>query len=307
MYFFPDVPMDNASVSSFLFRCAGPLTTRHRNHHTPERPYFLSLRDMPNGHDDTTGNYEVALANAEKGYVSIPCHPGTKIPAVRWKQWQSERPTAELYREWFEGTRNNLAILTTGLVVFDCDHPDKVELVLRHCGDTPCQLRTPRGGTHLLYRARKGVVVGNHVKIKGQPIDIRAENGLALQPFSRTEHGIYEWLGEGLKPRAELPVAKIGWTRERQRRQVVQAVAAVQDQNFMEYRAWKWLEKVPGAVSGQRGHDATFRVACKLTQYFQLNYDQALRLLAIWNGTCEPPWTEQELIHKVEDALKKRR
>src|SRR4051794_30987366 len=28
----------------------------------------------------TSGNYEIALANAEKGYVSIPLLPGTKIP-----------------------------------------------------------------------------------------------------------------------------------------------------------------------------------------------------------------------------------
>jgi hypothetical protein len=262
---------------------------------------------MLDEHQDTTGNYEVALANAEKGYISIPCHPGTKIPAVRWKRWQTERPTADLYSQWFQGSRNNLAIVTTGLVVFDCDHPDKVDLVLRHCGETPCNLRTPRGGMHLLYRARKGVVVGNHVQIKGQPIDIRAENGLEMQPLSRTEHGAYEWLGEGLKPLAELPVARIGWTRERQHRQVVQAVGSCDAPDFLEYRARKWLEKVPGAVSGQRGHDATFRVACKLTQYFQLELERALCLLSIWNEKCVPPWNEKELLHKVQDALKKQR
>jgi len=154
----------------------------------------------------TSGNYAIALANAEKGYVSIPLLPGTKIPAVKWKRFQTEKPSPELYRAWFLGTRNNLAIITTGLVIFDCDHPEKVERVLQECGDTPYKLRTPRGGMHLGYRARKGVVVGNHVRIRGLPIDIRAENGLALQPPSRTEQGAYEWLGSGLFPVSRLPV-----------------------------------------------------------------------------------------------------
>jgi hypothetical protein len=250
---------------------------------------------------DTTGNYETALSNAGKGYVSIPVLPGTKVPAVRWKRWQTERPTEELYREWFLGTRNNLAILTTGLVVFDCDHPEKVELVLRQCGETPYRLRTPRGGMHLGYRARKGVVVGNHVKIKGLPIDIRAENGLELQPFSQTEHGTYEWLGEGLKPISDLPLAKIGWTRERTRR-ILQPVGLIDDSEVMVRRARAYLATIEGAISGQRGHDRTMRVAGVLVQKFGLTVEQAWPLFLEWNEQCEPPWSEKELLHKLQDA-----
>src|SRR5438105_3753598 len=110
---------------------------------------------------DTTGNYEVALAAAEKGIVCVPCHPGTKIPAVRWKPFQTTSPTLEQYREWFLGTRNNIAIICTGMVVFDCDDPEKAELVLRECGKTPHMLRTPSGGLHLGYRRRMGVVMQN--------------------------------------------------------------------------------------------------------------------------------------------------
>ena len=37
-------------------------------------------------------NYETARAAAEKGIAAIPVLPGTKIPAVKWKRYQTELP-----------------------------------------------------------------------------------------------------------------------------------------------------------------------------------------------------------------------
>ena len=120
-------------------------------------PSPLTLSPAPmETRPDSTGNYERALTNAEIGYVSVPCRPGTKIPLVKWKPLQTQPPTAEQYRAWFQATRNNIAIITTGLVVFDCDDPALADLVVEHCGDTPCKVRTPRGGIHLLYRRGPG-------------------------------------------------------------------------------------------------------------------------------------------------------
>jgi hypothetical protein len=176
----------------------------------------LMPRLMMKPHPTTTGNYEVARAAAEKGIAAVPILPGSKVPAVKWKPFQSELPPDELLREWFlSATRYNIAIVCSGMVLFDCDAPEKADLVLRHCGETPHKLKTPRGGVHLGYRKRKGVRVQNQVQIKGQPIDIRTDGGLEVIPFSETEHGRYEWLGSGLHRIADLPVAKVGWTRER--------------------------------------------------------------------------------------------
>ncbi|HEX3147895.1 MAG TPA: bifunctional DNA primase/polymerase [Gemmataceae bacterium] len=178
----------------------------------------------------STGNYEVALANAAKGYASIPCFPDTKVPMVKWKPYQTQMPSAEQLRSWFSAeTRANIAIVTTGLVVFDCDDPAKAALVLAECGDTPHLLRTPSGGLHLGYRRRKGVPLSNRVKIKGLPIDIRTDGGLELLPHSQTPEGRYEWLGSGLFPIHELPVAKVGWTRERTRRRTQQTIGMTGD------------------------------------------------------------------------------
>jgi hypothetical protein len=70
-------------------------------------------------------------------------------------------------------------------------------------------------------------------------------------------------------------------------------------------RARRYLAKIPGAVQGSGGHNATFRAACVLVGRFGLDAEQALLLLSEWNRTCQPPWADWELRHKVIDALKK--
>lgn len=248
-------------------------------------------------------NLAVALDALDKGFAPIPIVEGTKIPAVKWKEWQTKLPPTDLLREWF-GAGRNIAILTSGLVVFDCDDPAKAELVLAECGDTTHKLTTPRGGMHLGYRRRKGVQVLNQVRIKGMAIDIRTDGGLELIPCSHTEHGEYRWLGE-LRPVNDLPVAKIGWTRERGRR-TFRPIGGTDDAEVMIRRARSYLATIEGAISGQGGHNKTFRLACVLIQKFELTIEQAWPLFAEWNQQCEPPWSEKELLHKLQDALRLR-
>lgn len=71
-------------------------------------------------------------------------------------------------------------------------------------------------------------------------------------------------------------------------------------------RARKYLAEIEGAVSGQHGHDKTFRAACKIVRGFALPLSQALPLLREWNQRCQPPWSEKDLVHKIKDALKKK-
>jgi hypothetical protein len=63
-----------------------------------------------------------------------------------------------------------------------------------------------------------------------------------------------------------------------------------------------YLAKLPPAISGAGGHDATFRAACWLIR-FGLGDMEAMALLREWNGNhCQPPWKEKELAHKLRDA-----
>jgi hypothetical protein len=68
-------------------------------------------------------------------------------------------------------------------------------------------------------------------------------------------------------------------------------------------RAAAYLKTVPPAIGGQRGHDATFWAARTMAWGFDLAAEESLRLLLEhFNPRCQPPWTERELRHKVEDA-----
>lgn len=69
-------------------------------------------------------------------------------------------------------------------------------------------------------------------------------------------------------------------------------------------RARKYLAKMPVAVSGQSGHNATFHAACVLVLGFELAEQDAVRLLLEWNHSCQPPWSEKEIIRKVREANK---
>jgi len=59
---------------------------------------------------------------------------------------------------------------------------------------------------------------------------------------------------------------------------------------------------VPPAISGQSGHNTTFKVACILTQRFGLTEEEGLAVIEEWNQTCEPPWNEKDLRKKLKDA-----
>lgn len=68
-------------------------------------------------------------------------------------------------------------------------------------------------------------------------------------------------------------------------------------------RASKYLAKMDPSISGSRGHDACFKAACALVLGFGLSTDEAYHLLATeFNRRCDPPWSEKELLHKVNSA-----
>jgi len=67
-------------------------------------------------------------------------------------------------------------------------------------------------------------------------------------------------------------------------------------------RARRYIAKCPVAISGQRGHDATFLVASVLVWGFALSEADTLTLLQEWNRACVPPWSGSELLHKVKSV-----
>ena len=69
-------------------------------------------------------------------------------------------------------------------------------------------------------------------------------------------------------------------------------------------RARKYLAKLPSAVSGENGSAKCFHAACVLVKGFALPSSDAMELLKEYNSQCQPPWSDYELQHKLQDAEK---
>jgi hypothetical protein len=69
-------------------------------------------------------------------------------------------------------------------------------------------------------------------------------------------------------------------------------------------RCRNYVAKMPPAISGQGGHKATLAVACEAFR-FGLDRGQATQIMAEFNSRCDPPWSDHELQHKLDDADKK--
>lgn len=70
-------------------------------------------------------------------------------------------------------------------------------------------------------------------------------------------------------------------------------------------RARAWLAHVDPAISGQGGHPQLLYAATGLVRGFMLSRQDALSLLRDdYSPRCQPPWSERELAHKVDDAVK---
>jgi len=251
---------------------------------------------------------EAVLSYLALGYRPIPLVRGTKAAAVKWKPYQARPPTEDELLGWFGNGQPNVALVTgSGVVVVDVDDPALLDAVIEHCGDTPMQTITPRGGRHLWYRMRGGVHYGSAVKIKDKPLDLRCEGAYAVVPWSRNPEGVaYQWGGSVL-PAGELPLLKVGWLRERKPKRIVTPVEVTDNIDITMRRARAYLAHVEGGISGRRGHYQAMRAAGVLCQKFGLSVEQALPLFMEWNEkTCEPPFSLAQAIHKLTDAVRLR-
>jgi hypothetical protein len=98
---------------------------------------------------------------------------------------------------------------------------------------------------------------------------------------------LYDLAALDIKPRADFHIA---------RRSAITSPADVAE------RARAYLARIPGATSGQRGHDRTFYAANRLIRGFALTPEAALPLFEEWNQKCDPPWSDEDLIRKLEQA-----
>jgi hypothetical protein len=218
---------------------------------------------------------------------------------------------AAIIRDWW--TREplaNIGVATgpeSGIFVVDLDGDFELPFALQNLPRTVTS-KTCRG-RHLFFRYPSGRRISKRARIGGLPIDVRGEGGYVVAPPSVHPSGaVYRWIdGPDDAPLAEadqrlldlIDPPKPGATNGSSSH----SRASPKTSSRVLDRAAKYLDKIPGAVSGCGGHGQTYTAAVAMVYGFDLGIDAAFALLwGHYNPRCQPPWTEKELRHKIDDA-----
>lgn len=269
----------------------------------------------------------LALSYACDGWHVFPCHTirdgectcGTtgckRIAKHPWTLHGCRDATTDLevIRRWWAAMPDaNVAIATgpaSNLWVVDLDGLPGMEALAdleRIHGPLPntISVATPSGGRHLYFSWPEGASIGCRVKVQGVPIDVRGAGGYVVAPPSWHFLGqCYRW--ETCKTLATAPSWLLEWLKPPAGNLEYLAPPPAPDMtSLLAKRIRAYLAECPIAVSGQAGHNTTFAVVCRVVQGFNLTEEQALPFLMEWNERCVPPWSEREMRHKVQDAIK---
>lgn len=269
---------------------------------------------------------ENALAYAARGWAVIPCHSRetdgkctcgnitctdvAKHPLTA-NGVKGATKDGETLARYFSGDYAiaNLAVACgepSGVWVIDVDDLDALAALERRYGPLP---KTPiagtgRGGRHYYFRWTPALSsLKNAVKFAGA-LDVRTSGGYVLLPPSIHASGVeYRWLiSPDETPIADAPDWLIALVPKRDTLTINAGLT-------VDQRAKKYLQACPPAISGQRGHDNTFGVICRLFEKFPellaRSNEQVLSLLDSWNVGCVPPWSDSELLHKIAGARAK--
>lgn len=261
--------------------------------------------------DPRKHTFHYASEYRDRGYSVVPLRG--KVPAIAWAEYQHRRASLSMISTWF-GERSkqqfNVGIVTgrvSSLIVVDLDDHDAETMWLREKPASPLMVRTGSGGLHVYYRQPQDAV-RNRVRVLGHKIDIRGEGGLVVAPPSlhSKSHRPYFWLFEGDYSEEKVPVYDPSWIEEPAPNAISgtsHRAATRFEEPASRYRVASYISKIR-AISGQGGHNSTFRATCFLRDA-GLSPEEALDMIRIWNRTnADPPWSEKELIHKVESAYR---
>jgi hypothetical protein len=241
-----------------------------------------------------------ALTAAALGYHVAIVRKGEKAALHRNFP---ERNLGETELEWYLRHGFNWGFVLRGLIVADVDGGGgELDVWLRERGIVSCMETQTRRGVHRFFRLPEMAgEVRSRLHVTGLPVDLLTGNRIAIGPGSVVDGFRYAvregcaivapealpvFPAEALLARPELPppTPLVGRNIESVRRYCARIVA----------------------VSGQGGHNATYRAACRFADA-GLTEEEVLAELVAWNETnAEPKWSLPELRHKARDAVHRR-
>jgi predicted P-loop ATPase len=238
--------------------------------------------------------------------LGAACKSIGKHPMVRWRN----------YDENSRGPSGGYGIQTgqfNHILVVDLDvkaGKDGVAALLALAAGRPIpdtlSVLTPSGGVHLYFRLPPNTYIPTSHSVLGPGIDVQGEGSYVVGPGSpHRSGGVYQeqpaplvdppaWLLALVvrAPEPERPLATTHRTVEPSSPAGVRAVAW----------ARAYLAGAEPAIEGQGGSNRLFHACCHL-MYSALPLDVLRQLVEeVYNPRCEPPWSTEEIDHKLVDA-----
>lgn len=296
-------------------------------------PSGVAVTEGSSSHDEVASRIRgAARAYLDHGYAVVPVKYRAKRAFLR--DWTSLRISHKDIDMCF-AKRTNIGIIlgeaSGGLIDIDLDCDEAIELAplfltstsattgraskprshwwYRSKGAPSAQFKDPLSGRMIAELRSDGhqTVVGPSVHESGENIDV-----LCGEPTSVSAADLrfmLEALGCAVLIRrypAGLPAqtTRRPATKSLDNRSATPGIPTCEPS--VVARASAYISRMPPAISGQGGHNATYAVATTLVHGFGLELSIALQLMRDeYNPRCEPPWGEHELIHKVKDAATK--
>jgi hypothetical protein len=270
----------------------------------------------------------MALSLLGRGLWPIVIYPGKKKPIG--DSWGLTRPTEAILRTTFAahpgaGVGVKLGA-DAGVIDIEIDYPDpgNETLLAMFGGEVVPTLswRSRRGSHHLfrwddrLSKWGKSVITVKGLEVRIGTLDPESPSQMqSVCPPSPDESGQpREW--DGPEEIAELPDSFYEFTDKFLASKTAEkpasppptiplrslgANATTVDRAY----AYVFSHGFPESVSGQRGHDVLYRVACELVDGFGLSFDQAMPIFRHWNSCkARPPESAKQLDHKLSDAVR---
>lgn len=250
-----------------------------------------------------------ALAYASRGWRVLPLEPNGKRPLTEHGVHDATFGQLALERYFAQPANLGLAIPDEWLILdvdVRNDGPATLAKWLAHWGKlptTPHQI-TASGGDHFVFR-RPSQAVRLRTKL-GPGVELLGVGRYIVAAPSTINGQAYRWQTRlSQTPIADLPMWILDLALYHDQPDEQGFPAGRKPTVDVYERAKRYVASVPGAVSGQGGHAATFLLAQRLVRGFQLDDGTALELLTQWNTTCDPPWSHWELKRKIREAYQK--
>jgi putative DNA primase/helicase len=276
---------------------------------------------------------DAALRLAEQGKPVFPLAERQKIPVHKGGFHNATTDPDQIRAWWTENPNYNVAVPTgdaSGYVVIDVDgtrgEQSLVELE-QELGSLPPTVTqiTPgkiTGGQHVGKGRQLFFRKNNDQDFRCQQdiapkIDIKGNGGYCVVPPSlhpdhpAGETGTYQFAEgrsfEDIEP-AELPPAWVAWLLEGQGKKRCKNTAPADhdlppaSEAIIE-ACRQVVSKTKPAIQGKGGDKQTYSVARVIFFSFGLSEAEGRPMLDEYNQRCVPPWSEEELLHKINCAI----